>query len=226
MTQHILAIDTTTDLCSAAIASGKQIYARSMIAPKLQAQKMLGLVEGLLNETGLLLTQLDAIAFGAGPGSFTGLRIACGIAQGLAFGADLPVIPVSSLRTIAWMAHQQSQADYIMAAIDARQHEIYWGLYKYDSKLLMKLQGEELVLAPALAPLPKKLECWTGVGSGWKIYRDELVAQTGDAQKEIYEQISPEAEALIQLACNDFNHKTCLPAHLAVPDYVRNQVTG
>lgn len=225
MTQHILAIDTTAELCSAAIASGDKIYARTLVAPKLQAQKMLSLVEGLLLETGLTLNQLDAIAFGAGPGSFTGLRVACGIAQGLAFGADIPVIPISSLRTLAWMAHQQNNADYVMAALDARQHEIYWGLYKYDTKHLMKLQGEEVVVVPAQAPLPKKVEIWVGAGSGWKAYRDELVNHTQDQQYAVYEELSPEAEALVQLACCDFNHKAGFPAHMAVPEYIRNKVT-
>jgi tRNA threonylcarbamoyladenosine biosynthesis protein TsaB len=224
MTQHILAIDTTAELCSAAIASGNKVYARTLIAPKLQAQKMLSLIEGLLTETGLAVNQLDAIAFGAGPGSFTGLRVACGIAQGLAFGADLPVIPISSLRTIAWMVHQQNQADHVMAALDARQHQIYWGLYKYDPKLLMKLQGDEVVVSPGLAPLPKKIETWVGAGSGWKAYRDELIQHTGDQQFAVHEELLPEAEALVELACNDFNHKAGLPAHMAKPEYVRNKV--
>ncbi len=225
MSATILAIDTTTDVCSAALAKGSEIYARKILAPREHAQRILGLVEALLIETDLEVKQLDAIAYGCGPGSFTGLRIAAGVVQGLAFGGDVPVLPISSLRSIALMANQQFKTDYVMAALDARQHEVYWGLYKTDPQQLMALEGEELVLPPGEVPLPDDVSQWVGAGPGWAAYQGVLTEHVG---KDIivYEDIMPEAEAVVQLALRDFADGKALPADKALPTYIRNKVVG
>jgi len=225
MTATILALDTTTDLCSAALSKGGQIYSRKIAAPREHAQRLLSLIDGLLLEAGVTLNQLDAVAFGCGPGSFTGIRIATGIAQGLAFGAGVPVLPISTLRAIAWVTAQQFEAQNVMAAIDARQHEVYWGLYKHDKKCLMKLYKEEGVYPPKSVPLPKNLDQWVGSGTGWQAYLGPLTEATGNKQAALYEDLLPEAEAIVQLALADFALGLAIPADQAHPTYLRNKVT-
>ncbi len=224
MTATILAIDTTTDLCSAALSKGGQIYSRKVAAPREHAQRLLSLIDGLLLEAEVKLNQLDAVAFGCGPGSFTGIRIATGIAQGLAFGAGVPVIPISTLRAIAWVTAQQFGATQVMTALDARQHEVYWGLYKADKKFLMKRYKEEGVYAPKSVPLPKTLNAWVGSGAGWQAYLGPLTEATGNAQAALYEDILPEAEAIVQLALADFAQGLAIPAEQAHPTYIRHKV--
>lgn len=224
MTATILAIDTTTDICSAALSLKGQIYSRKIAVPREHAQKLLSLVDALFNETELTVNDLDAIAFGCGPGSFTGLRIASAITQGLAFAANVPVIPVSTLRAIAFLCSQQFEADKVMAALDARQHEVYWGCFEKDTKSLMKLSGEESVVAPSAVTLPKKVEDWAGAGPGWNAYLGPLTERTQDKQKAIFEDIMPEAEAILQLALKDFEAGLHVPAEQALPTYIRNKV--
>lgn len=226
MTATILAIDTTTDLCSAALSKGGQIYSRKVAAPREHAQRLLSLVDGLLVEAELSLDKLDAIAFGCGPGSFTGIRIATSVAQGLAFGAGVPVVPISTLRAIAWVTAQQFDAKKVMVALDARQHEVYWGLYQQDKKHLMKLHGDESVCPPNAVNLPRNLTQWVGAGPGWQAYLGPLTERTGDLQQAFYEDILPEAEAIVQLALVDFAHGLAVPADEAHPTYLRNKVVG
>jgi tRNA threonylcarbamoyladenosine biosynthesis protein TsaB len=224
MIPNILAIDTTTDVCSAALSKGGQIYSRKVAMPREHAQRLLGLIDGLMLEAAVSLHDLDAIAFGCGPGSFTGIRIATSIAQGLAFGAGLPVVPISTLRAIAWMTVQQFDAQKVMVALDARQHEVYWGCYVEDKQQLMKLQGEEGVYAPDAVPLPKNLTHWVGAGPGWQAYQGLLTAHTENKQQAFYEDILPEAEAIVQLALVDFAHGLAIPADQAHPTYLRHKI--
>lgn len=195
LTATLLAIDTTSDLCSAALSKGGQIYSRKVAAPREHAQRLLSLIDGLLLEAELTLKDLNAIAFGCGPGSFTGIRIATGVAQGLAFGAEVPLVPVSTLRAIAWQIAQQSHAEEVMAVIDARQHEVYWGVYRRDPQVLMKLVDQERVSPHQDVSLPQ----------GWQ-------------------DIKPEAEAIVQLAMADYALGLAVSPELAHPAYVRNEV--
>ncbi len=130
----ILAVDTSTEACSAALLLGEKIDERFEIAPRRHTSLILPMVEDLLNEQSMRLTDLDAIAFGQGPGSFMGLRIAVGVAQGLAFGANLPVVPVSSLQALAQAAYWKTSCKTILAGWDARMQAIYWGAYVLREK--------------------------------------------------------------------------------------------
>lgn len=226
MSHIILAIDTTTDLCSAALSLGGQIYSRKVALQREHAQKILGIVDQLMVEAGIPLSQIDAVAFGCGPGSFTGIRIATSIAQGLAFGVDVPVVPVSTLRAIAWVTAQQFLATKVMVALDARQHEVYWGLYQADPTFLMKLQGEEGVYSPQTVPLPKNLSHWVGAGPGWQAYQGALTAHTENKQEAFYEDLLPEAEAIAQLALVDYACGLAVRPDQAHPTYLRNKVVG
>ena len=143
----ILALDTATEACSAALLSGDgSVYERHDIAPRRHAELILPMVDGILTEAGLGLNDLDAIAFGRGPGAFTGVRIAAGVTQGLALGAGLPVIPVSSLAALAQPA--LGKAAIVLPAIDARMGEVYWAAYESDQDgLVTALAGEQVALA-------------------------------------------------------------------------------
>ncbi len=142
----ILAIDTVTEGCSAALLIGEEIVEQFEVTPRGHTQKILPMVDQLLAESGHKLGELDAIAFDRGPGSFTGLRITAGVVQGLAYGADLPVVAVSSLAALARAHHQATGATFVLSAIDARMGEVYWGAYRIDPQGIPQLQGEEMVV--------------------------------------------------------------------------------
>lgn len=222
----ILALDATAEQCSAALLLDGRVLSRSQHAPRDHTQMLLAFVDTLLTEAQITLSDLDAIAFGAGPGSFTGLRIAASIAQGLAFGAEKPVIPVSSLRTIAYECHERYGVKSVMAALDARKNEVYWGLYQWDKKAGMVLKGEEIVKPAGDVPLPKGSSHWVGVGSGFHAYPDAFSAHTQGREAALYRDIVPEAQAVAKLAAHDFAHGLMLPAEEAIPVYIRNDVVG
>ena len=130
----ILAIDTATDQCSVAVLLGERLFERTETVGQKHSERTLPLVDAVLGDAGLLLRDIDAFAFGAGPGSFTGLRIACGVVQGLAYGCDRPVVGVGNLRAMALLAFaQRGQCTTMLAAIDARMHETYCGVYRNDA---------------------------------------------------------------------------------------------
>jgi tRNA threonylcarbamoyladenosine biosynthesis protein TsaB len=130
---RILAIDTSGEACSAALLTEKGLQQRLALEPRRHADLILGMVAALMEEADLRLRDLDALAFGRGPGSFTGVRIATAVVQGLAFGADLPVVPVSTLAGLAQGQHRRQGARQCLAALDARMGELYWGRYVLDS---------------------------------------------------------------------------------------------
>src|SRR5579872_2888616 len=132
MNLKLLALDTSGDACSVALRVGQSVIVQEKIASQQQSSCVLPMVQHILAEAGLALSQLDALAFGRGPGSFTGLRIAAGVIQGLAFAADLPVLPISTLAALAQGVYRQTQAQAVLSAIDARMQEVYWGVYGLD----------------------------------------------------------------------------------------------
>ncbi|HEV2211995.1 MAG TPA: tRNA (adenosine(37)-N6)-threonylcarbamoyltransferase complex dimerization subunit type 1 TsaB, partial [Gammaproteobacteria bacterium] len=190
-------------------------------APRVQAEQVLPMVERLLAESGLKLGALDAIAFGRGPGAFTGLRVAASVAQGLAFGAGLPVVPVSDLAALAWSAHRAHSANQVVACLDARMGEIYWGAYGVSGRDVMALSGEALS-APGDLQLQAKGP-WFGAGSGW--------AAHGEALKDrvprllgVDSGLVPGATDVVALAARAFSQGAALPAGEALPVYLRDRV--
>ncbi len=228
----ILALDTATEACSAALRIGNESLERFQLAPREHTRLILPMVQSLLDEAGITIAQLDAIAFGRGPGSFTGVRIATGVAQGLAYGADLPVVPVSTLASIAQYACNQQQSEKVLAAIDARMGGVYWGCYalvekhsasnKDDAEPLMVLQGEEKVSAPTEVSLPDNAK-WTGAGSGWKAYVKEL-SHLGEQVVSQYGDYLPHSATIAQLAHGAFARGEYVEAALAMPVYLRDDV--
>lgn len=179
------------------------------------------MVQEMLAEGGQVLTQLDAIAFGRGPGSFTGLRICAGVVQGLAFGADLPVVPVSSLAALA----QGIDAPRVLAAFDARMHQVYWGAYVRNALGMTALVGEEKVLTPMQVPVPDDAG-WIGAGSGWDQYAVVLTARLKHRVAAWHAQCFPRARFVAQLGVYLYEQGTALSPEQALPVYLRDNVAA
>ncbi|MDT8388313.1 MAG: tRNA (adenosine(37)-N6)-threonylcarbamoyltransferase complex dimerization subunit type 1 TsaB [Thiogranum sp.] len=225
---RILAIETATEACSAALLIDGELRERYELAPRRHAMLILPFIDALLHEADLKPQQLDAVAFGRGPGSFTGLRIAAGIAQGIAFGADLPVVSVSTLAALALTALQKQDGDAVLAAIDARMQEVYWGVYRRTGEHLVELIGAERVCAAAAVPLPEadaQIDTWIGAGTGWGSYGEVLGTRCGTPQR-IYADCYPRAAAVAALGEALFQQGLAVPAQQAIPVYLRDNVAN
>lgn len=223
MRVKILAVDTSTEACSAALLSDGEVTERFQLAPREHAALILPMVESLLAEAGLALGRLDALAFGRGPGAFTGVRIGTGVVQGLAFGAELPVVPVSSLAAIAQGTWRELGAERVLAAIDARIQEVYWGTYRRGDSGVMELSGQELVCRPGEVPVPAD-GGWFGAGTGWGAYGDELRARVGAALDRCEAERFPHAADIAVLAVEGLRRGLAVPAEQALPVYLRDEV--
>ena len=218
---QILAIDTSTEYLSLALWLDGRVLVRDIHAGQSHSQQILPTLRELLNEVKLDLEALDGIAFGAGPGSFTGLRIACGVTQGLAFGAGLPVVEVSTLQALA----QQSGANKVIACLDARMGEIYYAAYEKKDDAWLE------VIAPALfkpeqAPALQGND-WVGVGTGWLAYPEVLNQVYQDHLLELPKldhSSHPTATAIAEIALPVFKSGQAKAAHEVAPIYIRNKV--
>ena len=175
---NILAIETATDACSCALERSGTITARHVVEPRKHTELLLPMVDEVLADAGAELGALDAIAFGRGPGSFTGLRIACAVAQGLGFGADCPLVAISTLQVVAVGMHRSRGAARVLVAFDARMGEVYWGGFEWDG-VTMAPAFEESVVPPHAVHVPGAGE-WGGAGSGWAAHRAVLEARVAD----------------------------------------------
>jgi tRNA threonylcarbamoyladenosine biosynthesis protein TsaB len=219
---RILAIDTVTEGCSAALRVGEEIIQRFEVTPRGHTQRILPMVDALLAEAGCSLRQLDAIAFDRGPGSFTGLRITAGVVQGLAYAAERPVIPISSLAALASAGYRAHGCRQLLSAIDARMQELYWGVYTISETGVPQLQGEEQLLSPHAVPAVEGQ--WCGVGSGWSGYAELLQESYRDQLQRIDGKALPQAQEIARLALDELQAGNLLPAEQAQPLYLRNQV--
>lgn len=173
-----LAIETATECCSVALFHDGEIISESELAPLRHNEIVLSMCERVLAKGEVGLSQLDGIAFGCGPGAFTGVRLAASITQGIALAQDLPVVPVSSLAALAQAAHCRHGVSQALACIDARMQEVYVALYGLDENRIMRLQGEEQVIAPERVDVKVRDDCM-GCGSGWKPYAQILLERCG-----------------------------------------------
>lgn len=219
----ILALETATEACSAALYLNGTITEQFQLAPREHNRLILPMIEILLQEAGLELKDLDGLAFGRGPGSFTGVRIATGVVQGLAFGADLPVAPVSSLAAMAQEALAETGEDYALPCIDARMGEVYWGVYRRDAEGLAELLGEEAV-ADASAVLFPEEAAGHGIGSGWGSYDTELTARLGSRVTGVLPDRFPRARWIARLGAQILAQGGGVAAEAAQPVYLRDRV--
>lgn len=219
---NVLAIEASTEACSVAVYRAGQIWEEHVLAPREHTQRLLAMVERLLQAATLELAQLDGIAFGRGPGAFTGVRVAASVTQGLAFGADLPVVPVSSLAALAHGAPEVDGAPGVLAAMDARMGEIYWAGFQRRGEDLVPLFQEQ-VGAPEALPLPRE-GAWVGVGSGWRVYGQALLPRCGPWLRAVEAAALPRASDVAKLALPMLvRGEVCAP-EMALPIYLRDDV--
>jgi tRNA threonylcarbamoyladenosine biosynthesis protein TsaB len=188
----VLAVDTATENCSAALLIDGGVQSREIEMERGHAERILPMIDELLCEAGITLHNLDAIAFGRGPGSFTGVRLAVTVTQGLAFGANLGVVPISDLRAVAQRAFRtDATLTRVLVCNDARMHEVYWGCFERGGDGLARLEGEERVSKPSEVKLPVGWSTATAVGRGFIAYADALRAAVLTA--ELPELLQPSA---------------------------------
>lgn len=212
----LLALDTATEACSVALNIDGEVIDRFELTPRRHSRDLLPMVEAVLAEAGLRLAQLDALAFGRGPGAFTGLRVATAMVQGLAFAVDLPVVPVSTLAALAQQGLRSHQAKQVLSAIDARMDEVYWGAF-IESDGLMVPVAAEMVVAPQ--SVEAAAGSWFGMGTGWA-FREQIAAEVVDCQVDAW----PHARDIATLATADVRQGRGLPAEQAMPVYLRDKV--
>ncbi|MFT3742018.1 MAG: tRNA (adenosine(37)-N6)-threonylcarbamoyltransferase complex dimerization subunit type 1 TsaB [Gammaproteobacteria bacterium] len=215
MTQTLLAIETATDACSVALSDGSSITMDFRLAPRQHATLLLPMIQGLLAEAGKTLTQLDAIAFSRGPGSFTGIRLAASIVQGLAFGADLPVIPVPTLQVLAQGGIRELGLSQILSLLDAQVGQLYWGLYQADAKGLAEPIVLEQRTTPDALTLPPGH--WTILGNGWEKHTAQLPHEMALLPKHLYH---PQAYDVALLGIKLLKSGQYYPAESAIPEYL------
>lgn len=217
----LLALDSATEACSAALLHEGGLVERYELLGRGHAERLLPMVDELLAEAGIGLSALDAIAFGRGPGSFTGLRIAAGITQGLAAGARLPVIPVSDLAAVASAAARLSGEHRILVCMDARMGQVYWAAFDCSGALPVALTEERLA-NPAEVSLPAGTT-WFGAGHGFANY-PELGARLAARLHGADPAILPRAGEIARIAAADLVEGRALDATRALPVYLRNDV--
>jgi tRNA threonylcarbamoyladenosine biosynthesis protein TsaB len=224
MSANILALDTSTENCSVALLTDNNLYTRSAIAPRDHTKLVLPMVDEVLKEAGLKLADIDALAFGRGPGSFTGVRIGIGIAQGLAFGADLPMIGISTLAAMAQASYRQHGAEQAACAIDARMSEVYWGRYVRQENGDWQLIDEECVIPPAelAEQIATDEQSWAQVGTGWGAYSEELAGLKINTQAS--DVLYPDAQDIVHLARYRWLAGETVSAEESSPVYLRDKV--
>lgn len=214
----LLSIDTSTEMASVAVLSGENITSEEQGSQRTHAQLLLPMIDRQIAQSGLHLSDLDGIVFGCGPGSFTGLRIACSIAKGLAFAHDLKLIPVSSLAAIAWAARELrgDKNAPVLAVLDARMQEMYWAYYQSgEFTAEEKVNAVQDIQAPAEQAL---LLAGAGIDLYWGDFSEQIKSQV-TARLDVY----PHAESMIRFV----QHTGIISVSVAdaQPVYVRNQVT-
>jgi tRNA threonylcarbamoyladenosine biosynthesis protein TsaB len=218
---RILAIDASTDRCAVALGGNEGFAERSVVAGQRHSELLLPMISAVLSEAGVGVASLDGIAFGSGPGSFTGLRIACGVAQGLAFGARLPVIGIATLAAMAEAARVRDGSRRVIAALDARMREVYLAAYEFDGAI-WHVRMPPAVVAPEQAPLPEGSD-WLGAGGGFGAY-PALRERLQCALRRCDSAIVPAASAIGALALPGFLAGEGVAARDAAPLYVRHRV--
>lgn len=219
----LLGIETATEACSAALMLDGEVIERYTSEPRMHNELILPMCDELLTEAGISMNQLDAIAFGCGPGAFTGVRIGAAVTQGMALAHDLPVIPISTLANLAQQAFMQDASyEFILPAIDARMQEVYWAVYQKISDDEITLLDTELVQKPADIDCKHRVSC--GIGSGWGTYQELLSQQTGLNAAVIDGAALPHAKTTLQLALPKYKKSEYVAAEFALPVYVRDNV--
>jgi tRNA threonylcarbamoyladenosine biosynthesis protein TsaB len=221
----ILALDTSTEACSCALDLHGCITERYVLEPRQHARLLLPMIKELLTVAALDFNALDAIACGRGPGSFTGLRIAAGVTQGIAFAAELPVVPVSTLAAVALEVHQRNGAELVLACLDARIEEVYWGLFTFTSGL-PKLLGDEHLSRPEDMLLHMdRLSLPIVAGGNGLDYLERFPPELRASLQNCQPELLPRASRIVTIAALDFARGLTIAPEALRPVYLRDQVT-
>lgn len=220
----LLAVETATEACSAALYLDGEVIERCQVAPKDHAQLILPMVDGLMREAGLKLADLDALAFGCGPGSFTGVRIATGVIHGIALGGHLRVVPVSTLAAVAqeFFDRNGERCNTAFTAMDARMGEIYFAVYRQNVSGFAELLGEEKVTPAESIIFPDAHGA--GIGTGWGVYRKVLTDKLAGRVGLIETDNLPRAGAVARLGARGYAQGLAVDVEEAQPVYLRNKV--
>ena len=220
-----MAIDASTEACSVALIFNGKTYHQFEICPQSHSTVLLPMIDQVLAQAACTLNDLDGLIYGRGPGSFTGVRIGIGVVQGLAFSANLSVVGVSTLRTMAQQAYEKNQQTHVIAAIDARMSEVYTSYFAVNEQGLMQEQLAEVVLPPnELTEYYQGLNTPVyGVGTGWDAYKEVLAALNSNSEQ--IDVLYPDAQAMLALGVDDFNKGLSVSAEFAQPVYVRDTVS-
>jgi tRNA threonylcarbamoyladenosine biosynthesis protein TsaB len=218
---NILAIDTSSPACVLGLQLGGERYTDVRQSERSHSRDILPAIESLLAKADTTLAQLDCIVFGQGPGSFTGLRIAVGVVQGLAFGLEIPVVPVSSLACLAQAQYRNHNIRRSVVVLHARKEEVYLGVYEVTEDIV-RLVGKESVTD--VSDITQVLSGdWSGVGDGW-ILREQMEMKFGIAMQSIITDVFPDPEALLDLGVNGYKQGHTVSAIDARPEYLREVV--
>lgn len=218
----LLAFETATEACSVALYVDGQVLERFEVAPRRHAELSLPWAEQLLAEAGIARNQLDAIALSRGPGAFTGVRLAIAIAQGIALALDRPLLPVSTLQTLALRA--PADAPRVLACIDARMGELYAARYLRDAEGQLQLQERELLVAPEAVQLPADDSDWAGVGTGFAAGEGVLGARLQARLSSVDAQALPSAADVLKIAVPAMLRGEAIAPELVQPAYLRDNV--
>jgi len=221
----ILGIETATDACSVALSTPTQSFKQYVVEPQAHSKLLIGMVDAVCKQAEISLNDVQAFAYGKGPGSFTGLRIAASVIQGLAFGVNKPVIAISSLQALAQQAYNFAADNNVVAILDARMQEVYWGAYSKNSQGLAVNELADCLEKPGFLSLNGSVK-YVAVGTGCTAYKDILSAQYPNLN--INQTIQyPRAEEIVQLAIAEYlsgNIDKLLTPNQALPVYIRNDV--
>ena len=215
---RILVLDTSTEYLSLALYLDGEIICRETHAGIRHSDLILPMLDGLLVEAGVSLTSLNGIAFGQGPGTFTGIRIGCGVAQGLAFGADLPVVGIPTLLALAESAEQ----DQVIACLDARMGEVYHAAYRREQGAWCEVHAPGLY-APKDTPAVIG-DDWIGIGSGFRVGEGALHQRYGGQLSQVFDERFPHAREIAHLASRELSAGRGVPGWEAAPLYIRDNV--
>ena len=219
----ILAIDTTTEACSAALHIDGETSEKYDVVPRKHAELILPMIDSLLAESELPLSNLDGIAFACGPGAFTGVRLCTSVAQGLAYSVDLPLVSVSTLATLAQGA--PAKAENILSMLDARMGEIYWGAFVRENNKLVRSTSKEQVCSPD-SFLVEAGGPFHVIGPGWAKYMETLTDKLNSKIAGTSPDLFPRARHLMEIALGKFADGDSSDARHATPTYIRDKVTS
>lgn len=218
---NILAIDTSASACSVALQTASQTFSKHILAPKQHTQIILPLIRELVTAANLTLADLDAISYGCGPGSFTGIRIANSVAQSLAYALKKPLIQISSLAALAYTAYMKNPSfTQFLVAVDARMNQLYWAKYEVLAEDHVEVMGEEVLCESHQISPPPPGE-WYAVGDAWTLYNTQIIKQLPNPPNYLDTELCADAQAILKLAARKLQLGENISPIFATPAYLR-----